>query len=451
VDNVTVTLAAYVTSAQLGSIPEEVRHQAKRTLLNFVGCAIGGALDESVSAALRALGGPSGQRAASVLGRPERCEFKLACLLNGISSAVYSFDDTHAEAVVHAGGPVGSALLALAETQPVSGADFLLAYLLGVETVCRVSKAISVPPASAGLGWIQTGLCAGIGAAAAVGKAIQLGEIQQAWAMGIAASQASGIRGLSRSMCFSLMAGHAARSGLEAALLAREGFTSSGDPLGTRYGFAECYAQTANLAAVTDELGKRFEILVNTFKPYPCGVVIHPAIDACLDLIAARPVAPAQIVGIDAEINPTSASLCDIRHPHDSSEAQMSLQHWVAAAICEQRAGVRQSRSDKLSDPLISALRAKVVIRPNSEIGRDGARASIKLVSGEVLQAAVQHCRGSQARPMTDREIEGKYRTQCIDRVPEENIAAIPPRIWAIEGLADCACIAELARGRQSA
>src|SRR5882757_9733595 len=360
VENTTATLANYIVGAKIGDLPADIQHQAKRTFLNFIGCAVGGARDDSVNATERALAPLSGPASATVLGRGERHDPLLAALLNGMSSAVYSFDDTHAQAVVHAGGPVASALLAYAESHPASGADFILAYALGVEVVCRTSKAVSVAPASAGLNWIQTGICAGIGAAAAVGKLMTLGARELAWAIGIAATQAGGIRGLSRSMCFSLMAGQAAQGGLKSALLAQEGFTSVSDPLGAKQGFLESYSETADPGALTHGLGTTFEILANTFKPYPCGVVIHPAIDACLEAIGDRRLRASDVDRVEIVINPTSATLADLKHPRDSSEAQMSLQHWVAATIEDHQVGVRQSRMDKLSQPDIAALRDKI-------------------------------------------------------------------------------------------
>jgi 2-methylcitrate dehydratase PrpD len=450
VSDVTASVANYVVDATIDRLPTDVKHQAKRTFLNFIGCAVGGARDDSVGAAARGLARFSGPPSATVLGRGERYDPLLVALLNGISSAVYSFDDTHAQAVVHAGGPVASALLAYAETQKISGADFLLAYTIGVEMVCRTSKAISVAPASAGLTWIQTGICAGIGAAAAVGKAMRLSADQLAWAIGIAAAQAGGIRGLSRSMCFSLMAGQAAQSGLKAALVAQQGFTSVADPLGDKHGFADSYAAAANLPAFTDGLGTNFELLSNTFKPYPCGVVIHPAIDACLDAIRDRALVPDDVDHVEIEVNPTSATLADLRNPKDSSEAQMSLQHWVAVAIADRQAGVKQSRMDRVVDRSISALRGRTRIKPDDSLRRDSAKVTVCLREGGTLRGLVDHCRGSETRPMTDQEIEDKFRTQCADRVAAADIEAIAKAVWSLANVTDAARIAKLALGTGS-
>jgi 2-methylcitrate dehydratase PrpD len=446
--NATAILADYVARATISDLPADVQHQAKRTFLNFIGCAVGGARDDSVNATVQALARFSGPAEASVLGRGERYDPLLAALLNGMSSAVNSFDDTHAQAVVHPGGPVASALLAYCETQKVSGADLVLAYTLGVEVVCRIGKAVSVAPAAVGLNWIQTGICAGIGAAVAVGKVMKLGPTPLAWAIGIAAAQAGGIRGLSRSMCFSLMAGQAAQSGLKAALMAQQNFTSAADPLGAKHGFAESYSNGANLSALTDGLGSSFEILANTFKPYPCGVVIHPVIDACLDTIHERTLSPDDVDHVEAELNPTSAALADIAQPRDTSEAQMSVQHWVASAIHDRKAGLRQSRSGKLADPSIGALRSRVRIKRNDAIHREGASITIRLRNGDVLRGAVEHCRGSRLRPMTDQEIEDKFRTQCADRLAPADIDTIAKAVWSLTEVPHCARIASLALGR---
>jgi 2-methylcitrate dehydratase PrpD len=443
----TGTLADYISAAKFEDLPTAVQHQTKRTFLNFIGCAVGGARDDSVDAAVRALAQFSGPPTASVLGRGERYDPLLASLLNGISSAVYSFDDTHAQAVVHAGGPVASAMLAYVEGRKIAGRRFLLAYALGVETVCRISKAISVAPATGGLNWIQTGICAGLGAAAGVGKLMDLSPKQLAWAFGIAAAQAGGIRGLSRSMCFSLMAGQAAQSGLKAAFMAQQNFTSVADPIEGKYGFAESFANSANLQALTDRLGTSFEILANTFKPYPCGVVIHPAIDACLDAIREQAVLPADVERIEVSVNPTSAKLADLSHPRDSSEAQMSLQHWVATAIHDRAAGVRQSRPDKLADRPIAALRRKIQLIPDGGLRRESATISIRLGNGAVIRRAIERCRGSEFRPMTDQEIEDKFRVQCAERISPSDIDAIAKDVWSLPEVPDCARIAALAQG----
>ena len=139
---VTKTLAQFVVDSRYDAIPEAVRHEARRSVLNWLGCAIGASRHEGIDIALAALRDFSGPAQATVLGRGDRLDIMHAALLNGISSHMFDFDDTHLKTVIHPSGPVASALLALAEYQPMSGADFLHAFILGVEVECRIGNAV---------------------------------------------------------------------------------------------------------------------------------------------------------------------------------------------------------------------------------------------------------------------------------------------------------------------
>lgn len=446
--NPTLALARYAVSVRAGDLPLAVEQMALRTFLNYLGCALGGARHESVETAVRALGQYSGPPAATAIGRGERYDILLASLVNSMSASVYSFDDTHAEAVVHPGGPVASALLALAETRPVSGAEFLLAFTLGAEVVCRVSKAISVAPARGVMGWVQTGIAAGIGAAVGVGKLLALDEQRLAWAIGIAACQAGGMRSLAHSMCFSFMAGQAAQSGLRAALLAEQGFTSSENALTSANGYTELYAEAANPAALTAGLGEHFEILSNTFKPYPCGVVIHPVIDACLEVGMKHAFDLRAIERIRIEVNSATLKLSDRQHPQDSFAGQASAQHWAAAALVDRAAGIAQSAPAKLRQPEIVALRDKIELAGDAALARDAAAVRITLASGEVLVQRVAHCRGAAERPMTDAELEQKFRDQAATALPAAEVEALVEACRTLSSQCDVGNIARRAAGR---
>ena len=211
----TEALAAYVAGATPDILPQPVEKEAVRTFLNWVGCAIGGARHETVDIALAALSPFSGPAEASVLGRGERLDVLHAALINGISSHVFDFDDTHLRTVIHPAGPVASALLAYAERCPVRGPDFINALVLGVEVECRIGNAVF--PAHYDIGWHITGTCGVFGAAAAVGKLLNLNPERMAWAFGLAASQPVGLREMFGTMTKSFHPGRAAQNGLTAA------------------------------------------------------------------------------------------------------------------------------------------------------------------------------------------------------------------------------------------
>src|SRR4030095_4275699 len=188
----TQILASYVRDSRLEDIPADVRHEARRALVNYVGCAVGGSLHPAVDLAIQALGPYSGPATASVLGRGERLDPLHASLMNGISSHVYDYDDTTPKNYSHPSSPVASALFAYASVHPVRGRDFIEAFILGFEAESRVANAVY--PAHYDAGWHITGTSGVFGAATAVGKLLGLSVQEMVWAIGLAATQAAGLR-----------------------------------------------------------------------------------------------------------------------------------------------------------------------------------------------------------------------------------------------------------------
>jgi 2-methylcitrate dehydratase PrpD len=164
--DVTRTLARYLVTATYGDLPASVRKEGARTLLNWAGVAIGGSRHQTVDIAVAALAPFSGPGQASLLGRRERFDIMNAAFINGVSSHIFDYDDTHLKTIIHPAGPVVSAILAFAEMQPVSGKDFLNALVLGVETECRIGNAVY--PDHYDVGWHITGTAGVFGSAAAV-------------------------------------------------------------------------------------------------------------------------------------------------------------------------------------------------------------------------------------------------------------------------------------------
>src|ERR1700722_10987194 len=234
--DVTRTLARYLVTATYDDLPANVRREGVRTLLNWVGVAIGGSRHQTVDIAVAALGPFSGPPQSSLLGRRERFDVMNAAFINGVSSHIFDYDDTHLKTIIHPAGPVASAILALSEMQPVSGKEFLNALVLGVETECRIGNAVY--PNHYDVGWHITGTAGVFGSAAAVGKLLKLNEQQMVWALGLAASQPVGLRESFGSMNKSFNPGRAASNGIFAAMLASKNFTSSDGMIEAKRGWA---------------------------------------------------------------------------------------------------------------------------------------------------------------------------------------------------------------------
>jgi 2-methylcitrate dehydratase PrpD len=244
--NETKTLSSYIVSNRWEDIPPDVRHEAKRAIINVVGCAIGGSAHPAVTLAIRALGPFSGERTASVIGRVERLDPLHASLMNGISSHVEDYDDTTPKNYSHTSSPVGSALFAYASANRVQGRHFVEAFILGFEAASRVGNVVY--PAHYDVGWHMTGTIGVFGAAAAIGKLIGLTEQQMVWALGLAATQSAGLREMFGSMGKAFHPGRSAQNGYAAALLAQAGFTSGERAIEGTRGFAHVMAAQRDLS-----------------------------------------------------------------------------------------------------------------------------------------------------------------------------------------------------------
>ena len=357
--HVTNRLAQFVAGSQWDAIPPEVRREGVRGLLNFVGCALGGAQDEAMGIAVKVLTPFFGPPQGIVIGRGERPDALNAAFLNAVSANVLEYDDTHLATVMHPAAPVAPGLFALAALRAVSGRELLHAFIVGVEISCRVG--LGVMPTHYRRGWHITATCGIFGAAAACARLIGLDARRTAWALGHAATQSASLVESIGSMAKSLGVGNAAKNGLAAALFAEGGFSGPEQPIEGRYGFAAVTSDSADLARMTDRIGERWEMLDNAYKPYPCGVVLFPVIDACLELRARHAPAPEAIDRVVVRGHPLMRERTDRPNVETGRDARVSLQHSVAAAFLFGAAGLAQYEDDCVADPSVRALRARVV------------------------------------------------------------------------------------------
>jgi 2-methylcitrate dehydratase PrpD len=416
-----------------------------RTLLNWTGCAVGGSAHETVEIAIRALKPFSGPAQASVLGRKDRLDVLKASLMNGISSHIFDFDDTDLRTIVHPAGPVAPALLALAEYRPFPGADFLHALIVGVEVECRIANAVY--PQHYDVGWHITGTVGPFGAAAAAGKVLGLSEQQMVWALGLAATQPVGLREMFGTMTKSFHPGKASQNGLMAALLAGQNFTSSDQPLEAARGWANVLSTARNYRAITDKLGEQYQISFNSYKPFPCGVVIHPAIDGALQLRSENQVTVDQIDRIDVRVHPLVLELTGKRAPRTGLESKFSIYHAVAAAMVYGRMGEPAFSDVEVGDPAVIALRERVSATVDQAIGEDQVRIAIVLKDGRRLDKFIEHAIGSARNPMTDTQLETKFRSLAEGVLPPDRTNRLIDFCWNLEHAADAGQLARLASG----
>jgi 2-methylcitrate dehydratase PrpD len=447
--DVTRTLARYVVNSKLSDIPESVKREGVRSILNWLGCAVGAARHEAVESALAALLPFAGRAQASVFGREDRTDILHAALMNGITSHVFDFDDTHLPTIIHPSGPVASAIFALAEHQPVGGAELLHAFILGVEVECRIGNAVY--PNHYDVGWHITGTTGVFGAAAASGKLLGLDEQQMLWALGIAGTQSSGFREMFGTHCKSLHPGKAAQNGLAAALLAQKNFTSSNQVLEAKRGFANVMSTKQDYTRITEGLGKSFEVTLNSYKPFACGIVIHPAIDGCVQLKKEHGLTGGEIEKVELTVAPLVLELTGKRTPQVGLEGKFSVFHSCAVALLDGAAGEKQYSDERVRDPKVVALRDRVQATIDPKLRDDEVHVRVTLKDGRVLTKYVEHAVGSKEVPMTNAQLEEKFRGLADDILGAEQSARLLALAWRIEELPDATEICRLAVPQPSA
>ncbi|MDQ8727396.1 MmgE/PrpD family protein [Bradyrhizobium sp. LHD-71] len=429
-------LATYICESRPQDIPKDVRHEAKRALLNIVGCALGGAEHRAVDIAIEAIGPFSGPPTSAVLGRRERFDPLFAALLNGISTHVHDYDDTLPKNYIHASSPVAAALFAYASANKVAGADFLHAFILGFEVISRIGNATY--PAHYLAGWHSTGSIGVFGAAIAVGKLQSLTSLQTANAIGLAATQSAGLREMFGSMAKSFHPGRSAQSGYMAALLAQKGFTAALLPLEGPRGFAAVQAGSYDFGKIVDSLGVRFELHDNTYKPFPSGLVIHPTIDACIQLRDKHNLTADQIASVQLRVAPLVKDLCNKKAISTGLEAKFSIYHAAAIGLGRGKGGLAEFTDEAANDPTLRALRDITDARVDPDIGEDAVAVSIRLKDGRGLGMKLEGSLGNLERPLSDAQLEAKFREQgtvISSTQMDEVIAAC----WNIEAVNDVA------------
>jgi 2-methylcitrate dehydratase PrpD len=443
-NGVTTRLATYAATVNYSDLPDQVRREALRSVFNILGCTLGGARHHAVDIADNSLSAFTGQGSATLIGRGRKSDALHAALINCLASSIYSFDDTHEQAVVHPSGPVGAAALAVAELKPVTGQAFLAAFALGVEIECRLCKALTVPPAKGSLAWSGTGITGGIGAAVAAGSLLGLDMIGMRTAIGIALSQAAGFRAMHGTFSTALMPAQAAQTGLRAAILAQAGFTSSPAALEGRYGYLSVFSEQPDLDALTGGLGERFEILRNTYKPYPCGIVIHPIIDGCLELRSAHGLDAGQIASVAIAASPGAMALCNNRNPKDEMQAHVSLHHWTAVCFIRGTARIQDMDTETaVKDPALMAFQDRVEATLDPNHAADSAEVTVTMTNGMRYTSRIEHGIGSAIRPMTNADLEVKFAGMAAPVLGDQRTRKLMGQCWDLANLPDAG---ELAR-----
>lgn len=419
----TIALATWALSLTYANLTDEVLSAANKSIYNWAGCAIGGYHQTAPQIALNTtLPFFSGPPTATVLGSNNSvngryADAQTAALVNGIASHVDDYDDTHLETVIHPAGPIMSVLLPFAEWMgPILGEDFVTAFVAGVEAECKLGLAVS--PEHYDVGWHITSTTGIVGGAVALSKLLGLDVNTTATAIGIASTQVIGMQEFFGSDTKSFHVGRAAQGAMTAALLAKNGYTSSMQALEAKYGWSHVVSTRENLTAEFNTLGKTWEISKNTFKPFPCGIVTHPAIDGSIQLATQAQqknlqVSPDAIKSVNLRVNPEVLVLTGQTDPITGLQGKFSVFHASAVGLLYGRATPTEFTDAVVLNQTVVDMRKKINVTTDSGVRTDEAYVSATWNDGTMQEVHVEHAIGSIANPLN----ETYLRTKFIDQV----------------------------------
>lgn len=431
----TAALVEFVFGAASAEIPDAVLHESKRCLLDFLGLAIGAVAEPAVAIARRQCELLGGHEQAFALGTATRLRATDAAMVNGVAAHAFDFDDTHVPTILHATTPLYAASVALAQWRGRSGLDLLAAHALGYELGARVSLALY--PEHYDAGWHMTGTTGPLAAAAASGRMLNLSGPAAVHCLGIAATQACGHREQFGTMAKPFHAGHAAAAGALAALLADDGFTSAPDALQGRRGMFAVMSTVSTPADLVQGLGERWEIFRNGVKPYACGVVTHPAIDAVLRLQSEAGLSVDDIEHIDLQVHPLVPELTGKMEPRTGLEGKFSVVFACAIALLDGAAGERQFSDANVTRADVRALIRRIRLTPDAELDHIQAVATAKRKDGESISRRVEHASGTPENRLDDDALAEKFRDLVGPVLGSTQASELERRVWEIDSAPD--------------
>jgi 2-methylcitrate dehydratase PrpD len=440
----------FIARTGLHDCPPNVVAEGKRCLIDGFGVLLAGSAEQGSQILRRYAQKSSGAKEATVLGRePMTCSAAHAALANAGSAHALDYDDTQLSTtpdrtfglLTHPTTPALSAALAVAERSGASGSAFLEAYLVGVEVECKMAETID--PNHYERGFHSTGTLGVFGAAAAAGKLMKLNEAQLAHMLAIASSLSAGIRVNFGSMSKPLNAARASENGVFAAEIASQGFTGGDNGLDGQWGFFQVLGDGADLDRLIGKLGNPWSIVAPgvSFKPYPCGSLSHPSMDAMLKVVTDHDLKPEQIKAV--RLRAGNNILDPLRYgvAKNGLEAKFSVPFLMSAIILRRRAGMREFTDEFVMSPAAQQMMQRVTAVHDLDIEKQGfdkirSVVEVDLVSGQTLvQPSDDRYRGGPDNPFTRADLHAKFEDCAQIVLPQNRIAPALAAIEAVDAL----------------
>lgn len=447
-------LAAFTAALTFDRLPTAVVESVCLRTLDILGIALAASRHEVAPSIFGALDGWKASGDCTVIGSQRTAPPPLAILANGSLAHGLDFDDTHAPSVTHASAVVVPTALALAESGALDGRTFITAVAAGYESITRLGMA--APGAFHARGWHATAVCGPFAAALTAGRCEGLDAERLTAALGVAGSFASGVMEFLEdgSWVKRVHPGWAGHGGAVAAALARGGFTGPATVLEGRFGFYRAFLGIDPDPKPFDSLGLEWETLRIGFKPYPCCHLNHAYLDCALELREAHAINPAHVAAVECLVPAGQVPIvCEPREaklrPRTPYDAQFSLPFSLAAALVHGRVTLETYEPQRLADPRVLALAARV----SHTVDADSCYPQtfpgwvrLRLTDGRLLEARAPDGRGSVARPLPAGAVVDKFRDNARRALDGARVAALERAVLALDSLGDVREVAHLCR-----
>lgn len=445
----TTLLARFVAEHDDAQIPEAVLHAAKRALVDHIGVTVAGSVDDATRRARNAFTADENASGATVVGTDMQVSAPSAAFLNAFASHVLDLDDVYNPpgTTVHGSCSVWPAILAVADTRPVTGRAALATFALGFEVETRIAHAAGQTHYDAG--WHVTGTSGHVGAAAAAARTLGLNSAQVEHAIAVGATQAAGLRVMAGSDLKSMHPGKAAMDGVLAASLVEQDLTASANSLEGDFGYLAVMSGDPAPERISAGLGETWNLTSNGHKLYPSGSLTHPMLDGVLALVESEDLDPNDVSAIAVRVSPPAARFTDLPCPVTRMQAKFSLRHCAAAAVVFRRLGTEEL--DVVTRPDIVDLRDRVKIVADPALGKQDADVEVVLTSGRTLTIEVRGNRGTPAAPLGDDELSTKFRSLVGPVLGADRTEKLLATCWNIDGIADVSTLLAQTRPQSAA
>ena len=444
----TRALAAFAADLTLAAIPSTVVTRAKELLLDYISTVIAVVQEDPAQKLIRfakSVGGPPESR---IIGSGSSVAAPWAALVNGTMGHMAELDDTHRGTMAHPGDSLWATALAVGEKKGASGADMLAAAIAGYEVALRIGEAVM--PDHYRRGWHPSGTIMSFGAAATAGRLLELDRTAMAWALGTAGAQASGnfAHLAERAMTKDFNCGHAAKSGVIAAMLAAEGFTGPTDVLESPRGFLALYGGSNRPELLTAGLGTAWKVMEVAQKAYSACRYIHPSLDAALALQQEAHFAPGDVKKITARILSTGAALVNDPVPWEGNKGlqgtRFSTHFNIAVAVLHGRQGLWNLLDKKYpleyrDSAAVREMMKKIEVIPDAELDRNfpdqwSTVLEIDIVDGRKLSRRVDYPTGEPETPMDQSMLAEKFRSlTALAGWNETKAAGLIPVVYGLD------------------